>query len=69
MQYVKVKASNREEALEKSGLRLGQAAFISDLMISGNVKGDWTVHPEFELMPEGDNHKNNGAESKCQNLN
>ena len=52
MKYKIVKAKSREEAIEKSGLRIGQLARIVNLMVSGNNEGQYTVAPEFELVEE-----------------
>jgi len=42
----------REEAIAKSGLHIGQPARIVGLIASGNIDGQWTVMPEFEVMDE-----------------
>lgn len=55
MSYVKVQAKTREEAIEKSGLYVGKAAVVTDIKAFGNLKGEWTVHPEFDVVKEEQN--------------
>lgn len=52
MQYKVVKAKSYEEAIEKSGLKIGQLARITDIKASGNTDGLWTVCPSFEPIEE-----------------
>lgn len=33
-----------EEAIQRSGLHIGQLMRITDLVATGNVDGTWTVH-------------------------
>ena len=48
--YKTVKAKDHEEAIKKSGLRVGQLARITDLKATGNTDGLWTIHPEFQPL-------------------
>ena len=50
--YKQVKTSSAREAIAKSGLRIGQSAIVSDLLATGNVNGQWTVHPTFEVIED-----------------
>lgn len=54
MQYLRIKAKNREEALAKCGLRVGQLARITDLQVHGNTEGEYTIHPTFEVYTQED---------------
>jgi len=52
MQYKVVKAKSYEEAIEKSGLKIGQLARITDIKASGNTDGQWTVFPQYTPIEE-----------------
>lgn len=49
MLYVNVKAKSAEEAIVKSGIKIGQEAHVARLTAHGNTDGNWTVHPEYQL--------------------
>lgn len=51
--YVLVKdCKTGKEAIEKSGMRIGQLMRIKSFHTHGNVEGMWTVIPQIEIMLE-----------------
>lgn len=54
------------EAMEKSGLRVGQPARIKSLHVTGNTDGQWTVIPRFEIVEEQGQEKENELCQGCQ---
>lgn len=51
--YVLVKdCKTKEEAIEKSGMKVGQIVRIKTIHAHGNVENVWTVIPRIELIPE-----------------
>lgn len=46
-----------EEAIAASDYFLGQRAKVVGLMVSGNLNGEWTVMPEFEISQSKDRHR------------
>ncbi len=48
--YILVKdCKNKKEAIEKSGLHVGQLVRIKSIHAHGNTEGMWTVIPRIEL--------------------
>ena len=43
---------SKREAIERSGLRVGQLVRIESIHAHGNTDGVWTVIPKIELIEE-----------------
>ena len=52
MYYLVKNCKTKAEAIEKSGVYIGQPARVFGIHAHGNVDGVWTVIPRIELLQE-----------------